>query len=123
MNLLPEAIERLSHVAHEELDSVFFKSAIRDIKEFYPLFTPKAFEESLANAKKLQFTNAAGTDVTYELAHKSILTEYGYTATPGRWDHWPGGFLATLASDGGVNGRVVMDVKDIVYPLKSFLKS
>jgi len=56
MNLLPEAIERLSHVVHEELDSVFFKSAIRDIKEFYPLFTPKAFEESLANAKKLNET-------------------------------------------------------------------
>ncbi len=83
----------------------------------------EAGEKRLANAKKLQFTNAAGTDVTYELADKSILTEYGYTATPGRWDHWPGGFLATLASEGGVNGRVVMDVNDIVYPLKSFLKS
>lgn len=83
----------------------------------------EAGERRLANAKELQFTNHAGTDVTYKLSDKSILTEYGYTDTPGRWDHWPGGFLATLASDGGVNGRVVMDANDIVYPLKSFLKS
>lgn len=83
----------------------------------------EAGERRLANAKQLRFTNAAGTDVTYELGSKSILTEYGYTATPGRWDHWPGGFLATLAADKGVNGRVVMDTNDIIYPLKSFLKS
>jgi 2,5-dihydroxypyridine 5,6-dioxygenase len=71
----------------------------------------------------MRFTNDAGTDVTYKLADKSILTEYGYTVTPGRWDHWPGGFIATLAADNGVNGRVVMDVEDILYPLKQFVKS
>ena len=26
---------------------------------------------------------------------RCILTEYGYTDTPGRWDHWPSGFLAS----------------------------
>lgn len=83
----------------------------------------EAGERRLANAKRLRFTNAAGSDVTYELAHKPILTEYGYTATAGRWDHWPGGFLATLAADHGVNGRVVMDVDDIIYPLKRFVRS
>jgi 2,5-dihydroxypyridine 5,6-dioxygenase len=83
----------------------------------------EAGERRLANAKRLRFTNAAGSDVTYELGHKPILTEYGYTATAGRWDHWPGGFLATLAADHGVNGRVVMDVDDIIYPLKRFVRS
>jgi len=83
----------------------------------------EAGERRLANAKRLRFTNAAGTDVSYELGRKPILTEYGYTATAGRWDHWPGGFLATLAADNGVNGRVVMDVEDIIYPLKRFVRS
>ena len=83
----------------------------------------EAAERRLANAKRLRFTNAAGTDVSYELGRKPILTEYGYTATAGRWDHWPGGFLATLATDNGVNGRVVMDVEDIIYPLKRFVRS
>ena len=81
----------------------------------------EAGERRLSGAKCLRFTNAAGTDVTYNLDGKSILTEYGYTCSPGRWDHWPGGFLATVAADKGVNGRVVMDVDDIIYPLKRFV--
>ncbi len=74
-------------------------------------------------ATRLRFTNAVGTDVTYRLDHKSPLTEYGYTCTPGRWDHWPGGFLATVAADKGVNGRVVMDTDDIIFPLKRLVRA
>ena len=81
----------------------------------------EAGERRLSGAKSLRFTNAAGTDVTYRLDGKPILTEYGYTCTPGRWDHWPGGFLATVAADKGVNGRVVMDTDDIIFPLKRFV--
>ena len=83
----------------------------------------EAGEKRLHAARELRFTNALGTDVTYQLDGREILTEYGYTATPGRWDHWPGGFLATLAGNGGVNGRVVMAVGDIIYPLKRFVRS
>ena len=83
----------------------------------------EAGERRLRGAKSLRFTNAAGTDVTYNLDGKTILTEYGYTCTPGRWDHWPGGFLATVAADKGVSGRVVMDADDIIFPLKRFVKT
>ncbi|MDE0157079.1 MAG: leucyl aminopeptidase [Gammaproteobacteria bacterium] len=83
----------------------------------------EAGERRLSGAKTLRFTNAAGADVTYNLNGKTVLTEYGYTCTPGRWDHWPGGFLATVAADKGVNGRVVMDTNDIIFPLKRFVKS
>lgn len=78
----------------------------------------EAAERRLKPARTLRFTNAAGTDVTYQLDNKSILTEYGYTATPGRWDHWPGGFLATIGAKGGVQGRVVLDRGDMLFPLK-----
>ena len=54
------------------------------------------------------------------MGDKFILTEYGFTTEPGRWDHWPGGFLATLAAEQGVNGRVVMEADDIVFPLREF---
>ena len=80
----------------------------------------EAGERRLRAARSLRFTNAAGTDVTYTLGDKPILTEYGYTTEPGRWDHWPGGFLATLAAEEGVNGRVVMEADDIVFPLREF---
>ena len=80
-------------------------------------------EGYLRNANELRFKNEVGTDITYRLGNKSILTEYGYTCSAGRWDHWPGGFLATLAIENGVNGRVVMNEKDIIFPLKKFVES
>ncbi|MEA2626334.1 MAG: 2,5-dihydroxypyridine 5,6-dioxygenase [Candidatus Binatota bacterium] len=81
----------------------------------------EAGEEWLKKAETLRFTNAAGTDVRYTLGQYGVFTEYGYTDTPGRWDHWPGGFLATCANEGGVQGKVVMDRGDIIYPFKSYV--
>ena len=83
----------------------------------------EAGEARMKRAQTLRFTNPAGTDVRYELSDRPILTEYGYTDQPGRWDHWPGGFLSTLAAPKGVNGRVIMSPGDIVYPLKRFLET
>jgi 2,5-dihydroxypyridine 5,6-dioxygenase len=79
--------------------------------------------ELLGAAKVLRFTNPAGTDVTYRLGAYPTITEYGYTDTPGRWDHWPSGFLFTGAHDDGVDGRVVIAPGDIVYPFKDYVGS
>ena len=89
----------------------------------------EAGERRMRAAKSLRFTNDAGTDVRYELKQFSgtppecILTEYGYTDTSGRWDHWPSGFLASMGTARGVEGRVVMNAGDIVLPWKEFLKT
>lgn len=53
MNLLPEAIKKITHSADQHTDKFLFKNALKDIEDFYPLFTLKAFQESLTNAKKL----------------------------------------------------------------------
>jgi 2,5-dihydroxypyridine 5,6-dioxygenase len=98
----------------EVLSRLFPTQSLRDRVE--------AGERRLAKARRLRFTNAAGTDVTYEIGQYPILTEYGFTDTPGRWDHWPGGFLATSGNDGAVNGRVVMDRGDIMYPFKAYVR-
>jgi 2,5-dihydroxypyridine 5,6-dioxygenase len=79
----------------------------------------EAAEARLRNARTLRFVNDAGTDVTYQLKNDFILSEYGYTDQSGRWDHWPGGFLATIGTKGGIEGRVVMDRGDIIYPWKA----
>jgi 2,5-dihydroxypyridine 5,6-dioxygenase len=80
-------------------------------------------EELLANAKTLRFTNQAGTDIVYQLGQYGILTEYGYTDVPGRWDHWPAGFLFTGGADDGVDGTVVIDRGDIVVtPFKKYVE-
>jgi 2,5-dihydroxypyridine 5,6-dioxygenase len=89
----------------------------------------EAGEQRIHNAETLRFTNSAGTDVRYDLKPlngpppECVLTEYGYTDTPGRWDHWPSGFLASMGTDAGIEGRVVMDKDDIVLPWKEKLSS
>jgi 2,5-dihydroxypyridine 5,6-dioxygenase len=76
----------------------------------------------LAAARELRVTNDAGTDVTYQLGAYPALGQYGYTDTPGRWDHWPsGGFVYTGASDDGVEGRLVLSPGDIVFPLNRYV--
>jgi 2,5-dihydroxypyridine 5,6-dioxygenase len=79
-------------------------------------------EARLATARRLRFTNPAGTDVTYDLGQYPAMCEYGFTDRPGRWDHWPSGFAFTGGNDTGVNGRVVMDRGDIVYPFKTYVR-
>jgi 2,5-dihydroxypyridine 5,6-dioxygenase len=83
----------------------------------------EASEELLRRASTLRVTSEAGTDVTYRLGEYPVMTEYGYTDEPGRWDHWPSGFLFTNGNDGQVDGRVVLAPGDIVIaPFRSYVE-
>lgn len=75
----------------------------------------------LRKANTLRFTNEAGTDITYELGQYPTVEEYGFADEPGRWDHFPSGFLFTGGNDGGVNGTVVLQEGDIVFPFKRYV--
>jgi 2,5-dihydroxypyridine 5,6-dioxygenase len=74
----------------------------------------EASRRRLERAKVMRIASAAGTDVTYRLGQYRALDEYGFTDTPGRWDHWPSGFSFTGPDDGGVEGTVVLAPGDIV---------
>jgi len=83
----------------------------------------EASESLLRGASTLRVTSAAGTDVRYRLGQYPVMTEYGYTDEPGRWDHWPSGFLFTNGDDGGVEGRVVLAPGDIVIaPFRTYVQ-
>jgi 2,5-dihydroxypyridine 5,6-dioxygenase len=77
----------------------------------------------LDKASELRFTNKLGTDVRYRLGTYPVITEYGYTDEPGRWDHWPSGFLFTGGADDGVDGTVVIAPGDIIYPFKTYAQT
>jgi len=77
----------------------------------------------LSRARELRVTSDAGTDVTYRLTKYPVLTEYGYTDTPGRWDHWPSGFLLTSGDDDGVDGVVVISPGDISMVFNQYFTS
>jgi len=99
----------------EELDT---------LRRLFPTAEHRARTEAamkrITKAKTFRFTNAAGTDITYRFHNRyKPLMEYGYTADPGRWDHFPAGLVANFTED--VEGRVVMSEGDIVYPSMMFL--
>ena len=79
--------------------------------------------ELLGRSKELRITSAGGTDIRYGLSQYPVLTEYGYTDTPGRWDHWPSGFLLTQGDDHSVEGTVVLMPGDIITVFRRYVQS
>jgi 2,5-dihydroxypyridine 5,6-dioxygenase len=79
--------------------------------------------QMLLKGKELVIKSAAGTDVRYGLGQYPVISEYGYTDEPGRWDHFPSGFSFTQASDGQVEGTVVLGAGDIIAAFKRYVQS
>jgi 2,5-dihydroxypyridine 5,6-dioxygenase len=79
--------------------------------------------EKLAAARHMHVTSAAGTDLHLEMGDYPVQKEYGFVDEPGRWDHWPSGFLATWPNESSANGKVVLDRGDILLPIKSYLQA
>jgi 2,5-dihydroxypyridine 5,6-dioxygenase len=82
----------------------------------------KAAAEKLKAAKEMHVTSPAGTDLRCAVGEYPLLEEYGFVDAPGRWDHWPSGFLATWPNEGKSNGTIVIDRGDILLPQKSYVQ-
>jgi 2,5-dihydroxypyridine 5,6-dioxygenase len=76
----------------------------------------------LAKAKVMRITSPFGTDVTYKLNTYPTIAEYACTDTPGRWDHWPSGFVFTGGDDDGVDGTFVVGPGDILLPQNIYVR-
>ena len=81
-----------------------------------------AAAEKLERGKELRVTSKAGTSLVCPIGQYAVLKEYGFVDEPGRWDHWPSGFLATWPNEGQVQGIVVLDRGDILLPMKSIVR-
>jgi hypothetical protein len=62
-----------------------------------------------------------GTDVTYRLGVYPTVSEYGYTDTPCRWDHWPAAFVFIGGADDGVDG--VRSPGDVLLPFNTYVQT
>lgn len=82
----------------------------------------KAAGEILSKGRDMHITSKAGTDIRYKLGQYPTLIEYGFADEPGRWDHWPSGFLLTNGNDGEVNGKVVLIPGDIIAAFKRYIE-
>ncbi|PLW69866.1 leucyl aminopeptidase [Pseudohalioglobus lutimaris] len=78
--------------------------------------------ELLAKASHMRITSPHGTDVSYQLNTYPTLTEYGCTDEPGRWDHWPSGFVFTGGDDDGVDGQIVVAPGDVLLPQNIYVR-
>ena len=60
-------------------------------------------------------------DLRVKLGEYPVIKEYGFVDEPGRWDHWPSGFVLTWPDERSSNGTVVLDRGDILLPMKSYV--
>ncbi|GAA4330482.1 hypothetical protein GCM10023144_18220 [Pigmentiphaga soli] len=82
-----------------------------------------AANEVLACGQNLHVTSEAGTDLRMKIGQFPTLPEYGYADTPGHWDHWPSGFLSTWPDEGSAEGRVVVNIGDMLFPFKRYVET
>lgn len=82
-----------------------------------------AADTRLRAAREMRITSAAGTDLRLGLGRFGTLPEYGIADEPGHWDHWPSGFISTWPSEDSAQGRVVVDVGDMLFPFKRYVES
>lgn len=81
----------------------------------------QAAAQRIAAARQMHITSKAGTDLRCQLGNFPAISEYGFVDQPGRWDHWPSGFVLSWPNEGQSNGRVVLDRGDILLPLKDYV--
>jgi 2,5-dihydroxypyridine 5,6-dioxygenase len=82
-----------------------------------------AARDTYLAGKEIRITSATGTDLRGKIGDYPITAEYGFVDEPGRWDHWPSGFVARVPNDGTANGTVVLSPGDIILPFKNYLQA
>jgi 2,5-dihydroxypyridine 5,6-dioxygenase len=83
----------------------------------------QAAERRVKAAKTMTVTSKAGTDLKMAVGQFPTLPQWGYADEPGHWDHWPSAFVCTWPNEGSAEGRVVIDVGDMMYPFKFYVQS
>ena len=63
----------------------------------------------------MRFTSPAGTDLYIETAGQPVTVQYGYTDTPGRWDHFGTALAALAPAEGQGDGEYVLAPGDVVF--------
>lgn len=75
----------------------------------------------IEQAKTMRIQSEAGTNLICPIGDFPAISEYGFVDEPGRWDHWPSGFVLTWPNEGGATGKIVIDKGDILLPQKKYV--
>jgi 2,5-dihydroxypyridine 5,6-dioxygenase len=82
-----------------------------------------AARDTYLKGREIRITSRAGTDLRARIGDYPITAEYGFVDEPGRWDHWPSGFVARVPNDGTASGTVVLSPGDIILPFKTYVQT
>lgn len=77
--------------------------------------------KQIEQAKTMRIQSEAGTNLICPIGDFPAISEYGFVDEPGRWDHWPSGFVLTWPNEGGATGKIVIDKGDILLPQKKYV--
>lgn len=77
----------------------------------------------LKDAKLMQVTSAAGTDLQIRLEGARVGGVWGYTEKPGTLSHWPGGLCLCFPRADSVNGTLVIAPGDLNPTFKRYAES
>lgn len=83
----------------------------------------KAGAEYLERATNMRVTSEAGTDLTVNVKDRVVLALYSLADEPGRWDNWPSGMVSAGPDETSANGRLVLDVNDVILRLGRYVTS
>jgi 2,5-dihydroxypyridine 5,6-dioxygenase len=84
----------------------------------------EAAAEVLQRGRELRIESAAGTDLRVDISGDAlpITRQWGYVDEPGRWDHWPSGFIACFPHDKTANGRIALQPGDVLLPWGRYIR-
>ncbi len=80
-------------------------------------------EALLQAGTTLRLESDAGTDLTFSYRGRPVMTQYGYSDTPGRWDHWPSGQVVVAPLEHSADGVLVLDEGDCLLNLGRYVMS
>ena len=95
------------------------REPLRRLEALFP--TPEVTEharrsgELLAGSRSMRFTSPSGTDLRVGTADRPVTVQYGYTDTPGRWDHFGTALAALAPAEGEGDGEYVLAPGDVVF--------
>jgi 2,5-dihydroxypyridine 5,6-dioxygenase len=95
------------------------REPLRRLEALFP--TPQVTEharrsgELLAGSRSMRFTSPSGTDLHVGTADRPVTVQYGYTDTPGRWDHFGTALAALAPAEGEGEGEYVLAAGDVVF--------
>lgn len=83
----------------------------------------KANAAKMVDADRMTITSPSGTNLTAEIKDAHPGFQCGFTDDPGRWDHWPSQMVLCWPAPEGVQGTLVLDVNDVIFPFKEYVRS